>query len=233
VATFVLVHGAWTGGWSYKRTARLMRAAGHEIYVVTLTGLGERSHLSHPGITLSTHIQDVVNVFEYEDVTDAILVGHSYGGMVIAGVSGRCAERIRTLVYLDAFVPANGQALWDIAGEQGKQFYIDGQRATPGLVGPMGIAATLDDPDLAALRRKKLDLHPLLTLTEPVRLDGSEQAIRNHTYILATRQPAFQRFYDQVKDDPAWTTKTIATGHVVMMEDPEGLAKLLMEEAKA
>ena len=231
MATFVLVHGAWTGGWSYKRTARLMRAAGHEVYVVTLTGLGERSHLSNPGITLSTHIQDVVNVFEYEDISGAILVGHSYGGMVIAGVSGRCAERIRTLVYLDAFVPANGQALWDIAGEQGKQFYIDGQRTTPGLVGPMGIAATPADPDLAALRRKKLDLHPLLTLTEPVRLDGSEQAIANRTYILATHQPAFQRFYDQVKDDPAWTTKTIATGHVVMMEDPEGLANLLMEEA--
>ncbi len=172
-----------------------------------------------------------MNVFEYEDITDAILVGHSYGGMVVTGVSGRVAERIRTLVYLDAFLPQNGQALWDIAGEQGRQFYIDGQKATPGLVGPMGIAATPDDPGLAELRRKKLDLHPLLTLTEPVKLDGSERAIANHTYILATRRPAFQHFYDQVKDDPAWKTKTIETGHVVMMEDPEGLARLLMEEA--
>ena len=231
MATFVLVHGAWTGGWGYKKTARLMREAGHDVYVVTLTGLGERSHLSSPAITLSTHIQDVVNVFEYEDITDAILVGHSYGGMVITGVSGRVADRIRTLVYLDAFLPANGQSLWDIAGEQGRQFYIDGQKATPGLVGPMNLAATLDDPGLAALRKKKLDLHPLLTLTEPVRLDGSEQAIGKRTYVLATRRPAFQRFYDQVKDDPAWTTKTIDTGHVVMMEDPEGLAKLLVEEA--
>jgi pimeloyl-ACP methyl ester carboxylesterase len=231
VTTFVLVHGAWTGGWGYKKTARLLRAGGHEVYVVTLTGLGERSHLSHPGITLSTHIQDVVNVFEYEDITDAVLVGHSYGGMVITGVSGRVADRIRSLVYLDAFLPANGQALWDIAGEQGRQFYIDGQKSTPGLVGPMGLAATLDDPGLAELRRKKLDLHPLLTLTEPVRLDGSERTIAKRTYILATKQPAFQRFYDQVKNDPAWTTKTIDTGHVVMMEDPEGLAKLLMEEA--
>ncbi len=231
MATFVLVHGAWSGGWGYQKTARLMRAEGHEVYVVTLTGLGERSHLSHPGITLSTHIQDVVNVFEYEDVTDAILVGHSYGGMVITGVSGRCADRIRTLVYLDAFLPANGQALWDIAGDQGRSFYIEGQKATPGLVTPMGIAATPDDPGLADLRRRKLDLHPLLTLTEPVKLDGSEQAIRRRTYIFATKRPAFQRFYDQVKDDPAWTTRTIDTGHVVMMEDPEGLARLLLEEA--
>jgi len=231
LATFVLVHGAWTGGWGYKKTARLMRAQGHEVYVVTLTGLGERSHLASPGITLSTHIQDVVNVFEYEDIEDAILVGHSYGGMVIAGVSGRVADRIRTLVYLDAFLPADGQALWDIAGEQGRQFYIDGQRTTPGLIAPMGLPATPEDPALVQIGRRKVDRHPLLTLTEPVRLDGSERKIARRTYILATRQPAFQRFYDQVKDDPAWTTRTIATGHLVMMEDPEGLARLLMEEA--
>ena len=231
MATFVLVHGAWTGGWGYKKTARLMRAEGHEVYVVTLTGLGERSHLSHPGITLSTHIQDVVNVFEYEDITDAILVGHSYGGTVVTGVSARVAERIRTLVYLDAFMPADGQSLWDLAGQQSRQFYIDGQKATPGLVPPRGLADTPDNPDPAAQRRKKLDSQPLLTLTEPVKLDGSERSIRNHTFILATKRPDFQRFYDQVKDDPAWTTKTIDTGHLVMMEDPEGLARLLLEEA--
>ena len=101
MATFVLVHGAWTGGWGYKKTARLMREAGHDVYVVTLTGLGERSHLSSPAITLSTHIQDVVNVFEYEDIADAILVGHSYGGMVITGVSGRVAKFARTLDQIE------------------------------------------------------------------------------------------------------------------------------------
>ena len=231
MATFVLVHGAWTGGWGYKKTARLMRAEGHEVYVVTLTGLGERSHLSHPGITLSTHIQDVVNVFEYEDIQDAILVGHSYGGMVITGASARVAARIRTLVYLDAFLPADGQALWDIAGENGQQFYIDGQRSTPGMVSPAGLPGMPADADSAAVGRRKLDLHPLLTLTEPVRLDGSERSIKRRTYILATRQPGFQRFYDQVKADPTWTTKTIDTGHIVMMDDPEGLARLLLEEA--
>ena len=160
-----------------------------------------------------------------------ILVGHSYGGMVITGVSSRCAERIRTLVYLDAFLPADDQALWDIAGEQGRAFYIDGQRATPGLVSPIGIAATPETAEAASTRRRKLDHHPLLTLTEPVHLDGSEKTIKGHTYILATKRPGFQRFYDQVKDDPAWTVKTIDTGHVVMMEDPEGLVRLLVEDA--
>jgi pimeloyl-ACP methyl ester carboxylesterase len=227
MATFVLVHGAWTGGWGYKKTARLMRAEGHEVYVVTLTGLGERSHLASPGITLSTHIQDVVNVFEYEDITDAILVGHSYGGMVITGVSGRVADRIRTLVYLDAFLPKDGQALWDIAGDT--SVYVERQRETPGLVRLPG--ALGGDADPAELKRRKIDLHPLLTLTEPVQLDGSEQRISKRTYILATKPPIFQRFYDEVKDDPAWTTRTIATGHLVMMEDAPGLARLLIEEA--
>jgi pimeloyl-ACP methyl ester carboxylesterase len=228
LATFVLVHGAWMGGWCYSKTARLMRAAGHEVHVVTLTGLGDRAHLSHPGITLSTHIQDVVSVFEYEDITDAVLVGHSYGGMPIAGASGRIAGRIRTIVYLDAFLPTDGQALWDIASDT--SFYIERQKATPGLVAPPGRHSP-EGPDFAKMKQKKLDLHPLLTLTEPVRLDGSEKAIARRVYILATQPPIFQRFYDQVKDDPAWTTKTIEAGHVMMQENPELLAKVLLEEA--
>ena len=206
-----------------------MRAAGHEVFVPTLTGLGERSHLLDPGITLSTHIQDVAGVFKYEDLEDVILVGHSYGGMVITGVSSRCASQIRSLVYLDAFLPADGQSLFDLAGNG--ESVIKGQKQTPGMVTPMDIAVTPEDPELAELRRRKLGPHPLLTLTEAVSLDGSEKAIKRRTYILATKFPGFTRFHDQVKGDPAWTTKTIDTGHVVMLEDPEGLAKLLLEEA--
>ena len=228
LATFVLVHGAWMGGWCYGKTARLMRAEGHEVHVVTLTGLGDRAHLSHPGITLSVHIQDLVNVFEYENLTDAVLVGHSYGGMVIAGASARVSGRIGKLVYLDAFLPKDGQSLWDIASDT--SFYIDRQRTTPGLVAPPGRHSP-EGPDFEKLKRKKLDLHPLLTLTEPVRLDGSEKNIARRTYILATNPPIFQRFYDEVKDDPAWTVRTMETGHVMMQENPELLAKVLMEEA--
>ncbi len=231
MATYVLVHGAWSGSWGYTKTAQMLRAQGHEVWTPSLTGLGERSHLASPSITLSTHIQDVVNVFEYEELADVILVGHSYGGMVVTGVSSRCADRIRSLVYLDAFLPDDGQALWDIAGDSGRAFYIDGQRATPGFVTPMGIAATSDLDAVNAARRRKLNLHPLLTLLEPVRLDGAERKIANRTYILATQRPAFTRFYDKVKDNPAWKVKTIDTGHVVMMEDPEGLVRLLIEEA--
>ena len=230
MATFVLLHGAWQGGWAYAKTARLLRAEGHDVFTPTLTGLGERSHLSSPEIDLSTHIQDVVNVLEYESLSDVILVGHSYGGAVITGVSGRCADRIRTLVYLDAFILKDGQAMWDVAGEEGRTAYVESQKATPGMVPFLVAWRGGQSLDPAELKRRKIDFQPLLTLVEPVRLDGSELGIANRTYILATKSPSFARFHDQVQADPAWTVKTIDTRHLVMIEDPEGLARLLLEE---
>ena len=229
MATFVLVHGAWQGGWAYKRVARLLRAEGHDVYTPTCTGLGERSHLNHPGITLTTHIQDVAGVLEYENLSDVILVGHSYGGMVITGVSAKAAQRIKALVYLDAFLPEDGQSLFDISFEGSLERFVESQKPTPGLVPFMGAPGASNAAPSGQSRRKP-DLHPLLTLTEPVRLDGSERAIGRRTYILATRRPGFQRFYDRVKDQDGWTAKTIDTGHAVMLEDPEGLARLLLEE---
>ena len=105
MATFVLVHGAWHGGWCWKKVAPLLRSAGHEVYTPTLTGLGERDHLLTRDIGLDTHIQDIVNVLEYEELTQVVLVGHSYGGMVVTGVAERAHERLRQLVYLDAATP--------------------------------------------------------------------------------------------------------------------------------
>ena len=110
MATFVLVHGAWHGGWCWKKVTPLLRAAGHEVYTPTLTGLGERAHLLTREVDLDTHIRDIINVLEYEELRDVILVGHSYAGMVIAGVADRVPARLAHLVYLDAFVPRDGQA---------------------------------------------------------------------------------------------------------------------------
>ena len=122
MVTFVLVHGATHGGWCWKRVVPLLRAAGHEAYAPTLTGLGERAHLAHPGIDLATHVQDVVGVFEYEDLDRVVLVGHSYAGAVIAGVADRLPGRIAHLVYLDGAVAGAGQAVLDL-------FPSDGQAA--------------------------------------------------------------------------------------------------------
>ncbi len=117
MAIFVLVHGAWHGGWCWQRVARLLRAAGHDVYTPTLTGLGERAHLLSPAIGLDTHIKDILGVLFYEDLRDVVLVGHSYAGMVITGVAEQTAKRLRHLVYLDAFVPWEGQSLLDLMGE--------------------------------------------------------------------------------------------------------------------
>ena len=126
MTTFVLVHGAWHGGWCYKRVARLLRQAGHEVYTPTLTGLGERAHLMSRMIDLGTHVQDIVGVIRCEELSDVVLCGHSYGGMVIAGVAEQIAAKIRSLVYLDAFVPENGKALFDyLPAEQSEHMRTD------------------------------------------------------------------------------------------------------------
>ena len=119
MATYVLVHGGGHGGWCYAKVARLLGAAGHDVATPTFTGLGERSHLLHPGIDLDHHIRDVVAVLHYDDLRDVNLVGHSYGGMVITGVADRAPDRVGRLVYLDAATPVNGQSLVDICPRPG------------------------------------------------------------------------------------------------------------------
>jgi pimeloyl-ACP methyl ester carboxylesterase len=114
MTTYVLVHGAWGGGWKFARVAERLRRRGHIVFTPTLTGAAERSHLLSGNITLSTHVTDILNVFRYEDLSDVVLLGHSYGGMVITAVADKIAEKIAALVYLDAFVPENGQSLFDL-----------------------------------------------------------------------------------------------------------------------
>src|SRR5919205_4115238 len=116
MSTYVLVHGAWGGSYGWRKVRPLLQQAGHTVFTPSLTGQGERAHLASPSVNLSTHVQDVANAIWYEDLSNLILVGHSYGGMVVTGVAERLPERIRHLVYLDAFVPANGQSLYELGG---------------------------------------------------------------------------------------------------------------------
>lgn len=117
-ATFVLVHGAWAGGWAWKRVAPLLRAHGHDVFTPTLTGLGERVHLASPDVNLTTHIQDIANLLVYEDMKDAVLVGWSYSGMVVAGVQDSVPDRLAHVVYLDADVPRDGESDFDVSGPE-------------------------------------------------------------------------------------------------------------------
>jgi pimeloyl-ACP methyl ester carboxylesterase len=220
MATYLLVHGAWGGGDAWTGIEKRLRLAGHEVHVAMLTGQGERAHLLSPGITLSDHIEDVTAMIDTRKLSDIILVGHSYGGMVITGVSAKRTANIRSLVYVDAFVPRNGEALWDIADEPSRKHYIDAQRDKPGLVAPFpGSPPTLGR-------------HPLLTLTEPVHLDGGEKAITRRTYIYATRgtPTVFTKFHDRVKSESGWRVHSINTGHGVMYDDPDGLTTLLLAQ---
>src|SRR5262249_57232345 len=114
MATFVVAHGAWSSAWAWKKMRPLIRAAGHELWTPSYTGLGERAHLANPAIDLDTHIADVIGVLEMEDLRDIVLIGHSYGGMVATGVADRARSRVAQVVYLDAFVPRNGQSLFDL-----------------------------------------------------------------------------------------------------------------------
>ena len=125
MAVIVLAHGAWSAAWSWKKLRLPLAAAGHEFYAPTYTGLGERAHLARPENDLDTHIQDVLGVLKYEELRDVVLLGHSYGGMVATGVADRARERVARLVYLDAFVPEDGQALIDLLPERERQRHLD------------------------------------------------------------------------------------------------------------
>jgi pimeloyl-ACP methyl ester carboxylesterase len=224
MATFVLVHGAWGGSYMYTPLAEKLRAAGHEVHVPSLTGLGERAHLAHGGITLADHINDVIGLIDCERLSDFILVGHSYGGMVITGVSALRGSRIRALVYIDAFLPQDGDALWDIASDFERKAYIDGQRETPGLCQPF-----------FPVGERRVTGHPLLTLLQPVKLGGEEEQIGRRTYLYATNNAptTFTKFRDRVSAERAWTVHELATGHLMWDEDLDGVAAILLAEAEA
>ncbi len=247
MATFVLVHGAWHGGWCWKKVTPLLRAAHHEVLTPTLTGLGERSHLAGPGVNLSTHIQDVVSLLTYEDLEHVILVGHSYAGMVITGVAERMPERLAQLVYLDAFVPEDGQALLDITAPEPQQRAAmaarvraegDGWGLPSRQPGPMESFAReqwciTDEADLRWLLAR-LGPHPYATLTEPVQRANPAAAALPRTYVRCTRlpHPHFDHFAAAARQTGSgWRYRELASGHDAMVTVPQDLAALLLELA--
>jgi pimeloyl-ACP methyl ester carboxylesterase len=222
MADYVLVHGAWGGGWAYDRLSGELRAAGHRVVVAQLTGLGSRAGQLAPGITLSDHIGDVIAQTDAVGFDRFILAGHSYGGMVITGVAAKLGARIDAIAYIDAFLPRDGESLWDITGDFEHRHYIDSQKMTPGLVAPIIGAG---DP--------KLGLHPLLTLIEAVQFTGEEKKIPRRAYIFAAgwEPTPFKRFRDVVRDDAAWDYHEVQSGHDVMADQPEALLRVMLDLA--
>jgi len=231
MATYVLVHGAWHGGWCWKWVAQVLRAAGHEVFTPTLTGLGERSHLASADIDLHTHEQDVINVLEFEDLREVILVGHSYGGMVITGVSERAADRLRHVVYLDAFVPRDGQALADLVAPQFREEVQLQARASEGLLSPFPVEqyGVFAEADVQWVK-PKLVPHPFKTLTTPVRLANPVALALPKTYVYC-HNPAmgfFEAFAERTRTEPGWRYHELATGHDAMVTMPREFAELLL-----
>jgi pimeloyl-ACP methyl ester carboxylesterase len=233
MATYVLVHGGGHGGWCYRPTTRLLQAAGHTVYGPSLTGCGDRKHLLGPGIDLDTHIEDVVSLLFYEDLRDVILVGHSYGGMVVTGVADRAADRVARLVYLDAANPVDGQSLVDVAGPiilatRADLRVINGVECVlhPAPEAPLFFGVT--DPDDAAWMAERLTSHPWACFEQPLRLTDETALAKMPKYqivctsTLATRDPALMEEYRS-----AGRLWDIDTGHDLMITEPRAVADAL------
>jgi pimeloyl-ACP methyl ester carboxylesterase len=231
--TFVLVHGAWHGGWCWLRVADRLRSGGHKVFTPTLTGLGERSHLLRPDIDIGTHITDVVNVIKWERLTDVVLCGHSYGGFVISGVAEMMAEAIRSIVFLDAFVPRDSdtpQSLTGPAIQEGIRAAL--QRGDLSMPARSAAFFGVNEADRAWVDALCVP-QPIGTLTHKIALTGAREKIARKTYIRAKSyaNPGFDKAFAAVKADPSWRTYEVPCGHDVMVDMPERLSELLLETA--
>jgi pimeloyl-ACP methyl ester carboxylesterase len=233
MATFVLVHGAWHGGWGWQRVADRLRARGHTVFTPTLTGLGERAHLLHPGVNLSLHIADVLGVIKHERLSDMVLVGHSYGGCVISGVAEAIPGAIRSIVFLDAFIPDDGDATLDLV-QPAVQEVIGGALERGDTTVPVRDAAAfkVNEKDRAwvdSLSRPQ----PIGTMTEKLRLTGARERIPKKTYIRASGYPnvSFEKAYARAKADRTWRTYEVPCGHAVMIDEPDRLTEILLDVA--
>jgi len=231
--TFVLVHGAWHGGWCWRRVADRLRGAGATVFTPTLTGVGERSHLLRAGIDLKTHIADVVNVMKWEGLTDVVLCGHSYGGFVISGVAEEIASAIRSIVFLDAFVPRNGEAVLDLTGAAVQEAIRAAMQRGDITIPPRSAEAFgVNAADRAWVDRLCVG-QPIGTFSDKIVLTGARDRIPRKAYIRAKSyaNPGFDRAYGALKSDPSWRTYEVPCGHDVMVDMPEQLSEILLEVA--
>ena len=230
MATFVVAHGAWSAGWAWKKMRPLMRAAGHDLWTPTYTGLGEREHLGTPDTSLDTHIQDIVAVMETEDLRDVILIGHSYGGMVATGVADKARRRIGRIIYLDAFAPKDGESLFDLVGAQaaenmrGKAMGEGGGWRVPAM--PMPPDTAPEDVTWATPRRRS---QPLKSFEQKIRLQSSSEPAPRH-YIYAKKSgpgDVFRQFGERAKSEAGWKYHEIDASHNPHITCPEALMTLL------
>jgi pimeloyl-ACP methyl ester carboxylesterase len=245
MATFVLVHGAFQGSWCWRKVIPLLRAAQHDVYAPTLTGLGERVHLLGPDVNLSTHIQDIVNVLFYEDLSEVILVGHSYAGMVIAGVAEAIPESLGHVIYLDVgSVPDDRRSYFDtLSPEIGEQWTSNAIEAQGTRVFPASStywplflsACSITDPVDIDWMEPRLTPQPLATMEEPARLSTAHAPRVRGSYIRCRPEKnadAVEELYTKVRAR-GWDYYEIQSDHEVMITAPRALASLLADIAQS
>jgi len=228
--TYVLVHGAWHGGWCWRLVAQRLRAAGHIVFTPTLTGMGERAHLMSKDVNLSMHATDVINVFEFEELENVILVGHSYAGHILPLVADRIAKRIRHAVYLDASIGRDGKSFLppDEIARRAAAVAIDGYLLPS--QDPVWFGIPADHPLLQWVRRR-LTYHSLNCLSEVVRLSNGGDADIPKTFIRCLKRRDMSvpdPVEPLVKGKPGWTWLTLDTGHDAMVTVPDELTAMLL-----
>src|ERR1700761_4049619 len=222
--TFVLVHGTYHGGWCWRRVADLLEARGHKVYAQSLTGLGDRAHLLNKDINLDTHITDIANLVMWEDLKDVCLVAHSYAGFPAAGALEQIHDRVSSIVWLDAFLPENGQKQIDYASAYGRDSMLKAlAKGEFSISPPPAKAFSVSEKDYAWLA-SKMTPHPIGTATQPIRLTRRLQTIAKKTFIRVPRykQPAFDHALATCQADKSWQTIINQTsGHDVMVDQPQ------------
>lgn len=232
MAAFVLIHGGWHGGWCWDEVADRLRNGGHRAFAPTLTGLGERSHLIDCVTGPDTHVKDVENLIRWRNLDDVVLVGHSYGGMVITGVASAVPERIGRLVYLDAFVPTVGGVAANVLSTPGRAAEIASARRSDGHIDPTGFHRWVSDPEKIEWLKSRCTPHPATCFGNGVTLSGREAEVPRKDYILCERhEPSpFRQFHELYADRPGWRSFTLPCLHDAMIEMPDELTEILLRE---
>lgn len=229
--TFVLVHGAWHGGWCWRRVADILRSSGHLVYTPTLTGLADRSHLMSPDITLRTHADDVINLVRWERLENICLVGHSYGGFVISLAAESLAEQLSSFVFLDAFVPEDGEDRLKMINPAVRADIEAGiARGEPGRAPPPASYFRVRAPEDVAWVDSMMTPQPNGSWIGALKLSGARERVARKTYIRAGEYPseAFDAGMAKCRQRPGWEVLSIAAGHDVMVDAPRELADELI-----
>jgi len=239
-ATIVLVHGAYAGGWIWRKVIPLLREAGHDVYATTATGMGDRVHLADPAINLDTYITDVVNVLKFEDLHEVTLVGWSFGGTIITGVAEQVPERLARLVYFDANMPTDGQSNYDFLGRNdefvGSQYRYGQEISMPGFepVPTDAIQSLTKDPADAAWLLERLVPQPMATESQPITLGNPAAAALPRAFIFCTEEKGtpeedpLARVAAEVRSDPHWTYRELAQNHLAPVNGPQATAEAIL-----